>query len=163
MKKFLFLSIIFFTSCGKSDIPKDIDTYFNQFIDHFKQDADNHNVEYGDFDSITVIKFGFLQSSDLESECSFIKQRDFWDRTINYKRILFLPTLKNKDIQFQYQIFLHEVGHCAYHLSHNPDSLSIMYKIGIPISENIFPYALKIYFDDAEKNKQDWYSSTSLN
>jgi len=159
MKYFFLLIVIFLTSCGSPDIPHDIDPYFDKFLVHFKHDADAYGIDYGDIRDITIIKFGDVSNSDRQSECKVheISNRYFGINTV-YKEITFQDYVKNLDEQMQYQLFLHEIGHCAYHLGHNPQKYTIMYSYGIEIPILDFKNQLKIYFDDAKSNRKNWFS-----
>lgn len=168
MKKLLsLLSLILISGCGKYlDIPHETDPFFLPLIAQYKKDSQKYNTSEGDFFSITVFKFADLSNAvtpDTIATCHY-----YWDENttllshssrIAYKEIIFSPPLKNRNSSFQYQVFLHEVGHCAYHLSHNSSSsLSIMYPIAIPFLPAQFEAIVENFFKDAQDNKNNWFN-----
>ncbi len=143
------------------DTPHYIDPYFNPLIERFKKDADAHGVGYGGFDNITVMKIGNSQDIGIFkqeiSACNYYN--DSSDIYHNfYKEIIFTPELLTKNKDDQYRDFLHEIGHCAYHLPHNNTNPKfIMYYINYdfmyPGEEKFY---IDEYFSEAYANQQHW-------
>ena len=159
----LTLLCLLLSSCGK--IPHDIDSYFLPFLDQFGRDTQSHNISEGAIDDLTVIKFSdsLLEEKNDEGYCYYEKEYDFLI-PINmfkqvHKEITIDSSVKKYEFMDQYILFLHEMGHCVYHLSHSNDPDNIMYHNWvypkIPISQ-----AMDNYFEEARVNKSQWGSDT---
>lgn len=167
IKKLLFFMVPFLSACGPKIII-DKDPYFDKFISRFKSDAQINQTEIGSFNNILIINFSSL-APELNGECFIKKEKIGLDIDIFYsiqkdlelftfeiyRQITFNETMKILPLSLQYQLFLHEIGHCAYHLSDNNDVHSIMYK-NLNNLEDLFPAAIIQFFDDARKNNSNW-------
>lgn len=174
MKKLLLLFALTALSCGRipqpfnnGNIPHHIDPYFNPMIDRFRQDSEKADVGIGDFDRITVIEFSndfpekfdisFCDYNiDLRGEEIFGIKTEFYHNF--YKIITFRPAIKNYDDLTIYKIFLHELGHCTYHLQHtHTDQNYIMNPIPSPADPNNFNLYKFQFFTSAQMNKSEWF------
>lgn len=166
-KIILLISSIFAIACSKipqpfyngTPIPHYIDPYFNSMLSQFKQDAQDHNVEPGAIDSLTVIKFSSNSNEITQEEtadCNYLKQEsDFYHNF--HKEINFKIEFKNLDPSLQYKIFLHEMGHCVYALVHDfNDSHAIMYYAVTATTDWEFSFLENNYFAEAQDNKNNW-------
>lgn len=160
MKRLLILSCLFI-SCGKQSVPHEIDPYFNDIFVRFNNDATAHNISTGDIGKITVVKFDTVNEHEY-SECIYEHHKGF-NYSNYYKTIKFNTIIKTFLPDHQYKIFLHEIGHCAYHLAHtgynnSHDTDSIMFPSISPLfNESI----LSQFFDDARANQSDWYNQSN--
>lgn len=146
-----FILAFFISSCNYS-IPHHIDPYFNNFIQHFI--IDSSRIGIGDFHAITVIQFDNNMQEPEIGVC--IRQHEeYLGESHSYKQVNFNPIIKSYDLSLQYKVFLHEMGHCAYSLSHVTDKDSIMYPYIIPLN---YDYEIKLleFFKSAEDNRENW-------
>lgn len=182
---FAMLSLSTFVSCGKFEptIPHEFDEWFTPHLEHFKQDADAENISYGALDSVTVFKFGdpkrdgenntiasctynIKSSYDTEAKKELETDLGFSLMGIEYhllyKEIIFSEQIKSYPVKLQYQLFLHEIGHCVYNLHHsNPGE--IMQPSAYSFSDSNFSAAKERYFQSARDNQANWFSENSPN
>jgi hypothetical protein len=180
------LSVFTIISCGKKpSVPHEFDPWFQVHLDNFKEQADYFGVEYGSLDSVTVYKFDNLDNypnaaknayaiCDYKNENSYegkktkmLEDSLMFDRLgveyhIFYKIIIFSEKVKEFSKEFQYQIFLHEIGHCAYNLKHDTEDYThIMSEHSVNIPEEKSEEELTYFFKKASENKDNWFSEDS--
>lgn len=167
MKKFLLL-LILLVGCGKEPIvPCYIDSMFKTYINEFKRDASQHGAEEGAFDRITVMMFDEgLDSTNEFAECRFKNdykhffEVNFYDH--HWREMRFSTQFKLHSAIYQYKIFLHEIGHCAYHLAHtNYDLSAIMNETIYPLN-NKFEHEKDLFFKSARENQAHWFDITPI-
>jgi hypothetical protein len=74
---------------------------------------------------------------------------------IFYKEIIFNENMKHEDTKLIYKVFLHEIGHCTYHLSHtNKDYKEIMNAVTNSYKDEIWSDLLYEYFNKEGNNKK---------
>jgi len=181
----LFVLVFLFTACGKHDVPHEFDPWFQVHLDNFKEQADYFGVEYGSLDTVTVYKFDDLNNypnaaknayaiCDYKNENSYegkktkmLEDSLMFDRFgleyhIFYKSIIFSEKVKELSKEYQYQIFLHEIGHCAYNLKHDTEDYThIMSEHSVNIPEEKSEEELTYFFKKASENKDNWFSEDS--
>jgi hypothetical protein len=190
MKRIIISILSSFTiiSCGKPSVPHEFDPWFQVHLDNFKEQADYFKVEYGSLDTITVFKFDdlnkypgaskganaicFYQSKNTDDnnknlqhlEESLMLDRIGVEYHIFYKSIVFSEEVKKFTKKYQYQIFLHEIGHCAYNLSHDKEDYKhVMSAHTIEIPEEKAEEELTYFFKNASENKDNWFSENQPN
>jgi hypothetical protein len=180
-KNYIFVLAIIstFLSCAKEEeVPHFIDPWFEPYIQQFKQDVTSASMSEGAFDSITVMKFGNVAEYGKTTKtawatCTYLNLNrskldniDFEKAGIPdsvyhtfYKVIIFSDEIKLQPKNIQYEVFLHEIGHCAYHLKHkdsNPPD--IMNSSGFSFEDKDWPNLLNEYFEEAKENQSNWFS-----
>lgn len=173
MKKTLLLtSLALFIACGKKDDSSNsqsptIDTELQSYYQNFKGDADKNTTGYG-ASNLTVIKLSVESEAIITptdalnmSHCENVESNDG-----KYHKELFIdPAFINLQPEdFKYKVFLHEIGHCAYHLSDSPqlDLNAIMHSpIRISNTEDFEDFKQQ-FFDDAKANEANWDRTNPL-
>jgi hypothetical protein len=160
MKHIIIGLAICLSSCGKPEVPHNIDPYFNSMMIKFQQDAIQHNIGLGDIGKVTVIQFDSSVSDNEYGKCSFKHERGFTYSNY-YKVISFSYNLKHLNTATQYKAFLHEIGHCLYNLPHSNNQTNhitedVMYSIIYQINF-ITKEVMNQYFNDAINNSSHWY------
>lgn len=156
---FVFISV-FILSCGPHTDFR-INPYFQQFIIRFKNDSNLYGTSTGSFDAITIIDFkNDLGSKEANAQCRRVKDddSDYFNEIPAHKEVYFSHTILNQPIEYQYFVFLHEMGHCSYHLQHSTDPTQIMYEEAPMPTSNSEKIQLRHFFDSAIANQSDWYS-----
>lgn len=171
-------TLLSITSCGKPDsVPHEFDQWFQPLLDKYKEDADSHDIGYGDVDDITVFKFdnvyNYSNKPLVLAVCKYVNITDGFNHDIKsvfkfnfylyhevfYKIIVFDESIKNKTKDIQYELFLHEMGHCSYNLNHNHKIGShIMAPVSYHINDKDWPNVLNEYFKDAKDNERNWFN-----
>lgn len=154
MLKRIIISVTFLTSCGIQECPRQIDPYFEPFIERYKQDVKDNKAPLGDFDFITVMKIDHGSNPErhlAQCQVTTLKGRNeyisyVFPSATFYKKITFFDLALNEKDEIQYQIFLHEVGHCAYKFEHSQNANSIMYPT--PIYNLNFQGLIRQFFDE---------------
>ncbi len=124
MQKLLFIGsllCLFLFGCGrqeKSDPPAFVDPYFVPFIAKFEQDELRYHISAKLFDHVSIIKF-----DNITDDPSALSECKYYDFT---RAIIFLPFDKNLTFDQQYRLFLHEIGHCVFNLTHSSDINALM-------------------------------------
>lgn len=147
----------------KDVVQHEFDPYFQKFVDQFFMDNRIYQIKEGDFNNITVFKFDSDENvqkhennANARAYCEYNLQ-EHRNSNVFYKKIVFSESLKNEYDWFQYQIFLKEIGHCAYHLSDNTKIGShIMSPDFLRIPDSDLYNAEMEYFDDARNNEKNW-------
>ncbi len=147
----------------KEVVPHEFDSYFDQFVRQLRSDTSRYIISTGDFNNITVFKFDSDENvqkhennTNARAYCEYNLQ-EHRDSNVFYKKIVFGESLKNEDLWFQYQIFLKEIGHCAYHLSNNTKiGNHIMSPDFIRMQYTDLYEAETEYFEDARNNEKNW-------
>ena len=142
---------LLFCSCG-TNVPRDIDPYFDDFTNEFKMEADSREVSYSNFDKVTVMKFEDTVVPNRLAECQkrIVKKNKFY-KTEHFNKIVFTEAFRNLSRENQFIIFVHEIGHCVYDLEHTDNPDDIMY------ASNHFSFLsletrLDQFFDEAKKH-----------
>lgn len=172
MKKLLLLAALtIFIACGKKDNPPStspsVDSELQRYYQDFKTDADKNNVGYG-ATNLTVIKLSseseaILTPTDAANmgHCEIVQA----EGGNSHKELFIDPAFTNiQSEDFKNKIFLHEIGHCAYHLSDSPsfDFNAIMHSpVRISNKEDLEDLKQQ-FFDEAQANEQNWNSTDSF-
>jgi len=158
LKELVIISSLLLVSCGQ--VPHDIDPYFIPLIKRFALDAQMAGLTTGGFAEITQITFDSNMPPGREGTCAYnhpyiISPKIFSDF---YKTIRINPDVKvpraNQD--YAYLVFLHELGHCAYHLAHTSNPTDIMYPT---LDEQSLQIAEANYFEQAAESENSWFST----
>jgi hypothetical protein len=173
MKKILLLaSIAFFIACGKNDTQTNlttpsIDAILQPYYKNFKNDADAHNVEYGD-SNIRFIKIAYFSEATLTPSTAYHMSQCLTLQSKNgtyYKELLIDAAFRAIGSEvFRNKIFLHEIGACAYHLPNSPDNIvnAIMHSPIQISSTDEFEGLKQQFFDDAKTNGAHWNDTDPL-
>lgn len=171
---------MFFVSCGKKldvstilydmsslihkDLPPEIsyekDSYFDSMTEKFLADSKNHGVSEGKFAQVTVIKFDDSIDPAVYGVCLY-QTKNGKNYHVFYKEIKFSFRVKELSPLHQYKIFLHEIGHCAYHLPHAGTIDSVMYAYTASPQESLWENVLSEFFDSAKSSESSWGDESS--
>ncbi len=173
MKKTLLLtSIAFFIACGKNDTSSNspsltIDRELQPYYQNFQAAANRNKTGYG-ASNLTVVKLSLESEAILTptdalnmGHCETVQSEDG-----NYHKELFVdPAFTNiQPEDFKNKVFLHEIGHCAYHLSDSPefDFNAIMRSPTRISNKEDFEDFKQQFFDDARANEVNWNNTAPV-
>lgn len=157
MKLLVLYLTIGMVGCGR--VPNHIDPYFIPLIKRFALDAQLAGLSTGDLAEITEITFDSSMPGGREGTCAYnhpyiISPKLFSDfyKTIRVNPDVLVP---RGNQAYAYLVFLHELGHCAYHLRHTSNPTDIMYPT---LDEQSLQIAEGAYFEQASESENSWFS-----
>lgn len=120
--------------CGKHTYNR-IDAELMQYVIRFMRDADAHHVSYN---NIVLLHIRFVSNLAIEQSLA----ARCYNHTIEIDRAYY-ESINDSE---RYEMMLHELGHCLYHMQHVTDYRAIMY----PVIHLIYDESsVDCYFNDA--------------